>query len=76
MTIHELTEAIRAELTDLMASRKSNPAMTLGHAFRILRLLDTLNREHDRALWVARGELEIERYAADAANDTERQPEC
>lgn len=61
MTVEQLCSALRDEVSKLMASRRDNPAATIGHACQILKLIERVSREHDRALFHAQTELEIER---------------
>jgi hypothetical protein len=65
VSLSELLDAIDAELADLMASRRNNPAAAIGHAFRILELSRRARLEHDRELWAAQRELEIALWAGD-----------
>jgi hypothetical protein len=65
VTVPELLDAIDAELTDLMLSRRNDPARTIGHAMRISKLLRHLRTEHDREIAVAERGFEVKAFALD-----------
>jgi hypothetical protein len=65
VTHDELLDAIDAELTDLMLSRRSDPAKTIGHAMRISKLLRHVRTEHSREVAVAERGFEVRCFALD-----------
>jgi hypothetical protein len=72
VTVDQLLDAIDAELTDLMLSRKSDPAKTIGHAMKISKLLRAVRVKHDQELTVAERGVEIAMFASDVpANGVE-----